>query len=106
MGAILTGPTGRKSTGVRRNQKYFTYIDGRRNSRREERARKGVRELKNRKSCGPEEVCAEMLKHGTDILKKELTWIINRWLNGEKICSNEKLHSLHKYTKKEAKSLF
>jgi len=49
----------------------------------EERVWKAVRELKNGKSCGSEGVCEEMLKHGTDNRKKVLTWIINRWLNGE-----------------------
>ena len=49
----------------------------------EERVWKAERELKNGKSCGSEGVCAEMLKHGTDNLIKVLTWIINRWLNGE-----------------------
>jgi hypothetical protein len=43
-----------------------------------------VRELKNGKSCGPEGVYAEMLKHGTDKLIM-LTWIINRCLNGEEV---------------------
>ena len=44
----------------------------------EERVRKTVRELKNGKSCGPEGVYAEMLKHGTDKLITVLTWLINR----------------------------
>jgi len=44
----------------------------------EERLRKAVREIKNRKSCGPEGVYAEMLKHGKDKLIKMLTWVINR----------------------------
>ena len=44
----------------------------------EERVRKAVRELKNGKSCGPEGVYAEMLKHGTDKLITMLTWVINR----------------------------
>jgi hypothetical protein len=74
MGAILPGPTYRKSTTVRRKQKYFTYTDGQRNSRSEERVRKAVREVKNGKSCGREGVYAEMLKHGTDKLIKMLTW--------------------------------
>jgi len=42
-----------------------------------------VRELKNGKSCGPEGVYAEMLKHGTEKLITMLTWVINRCLNGE-----------------------
>jgi hypothetical protein len=66
MGAILPGPTYRKWTTVRRKQKYLNYTDGCRNSRCEERVRKAVRELKNGKSCGPEGVYVEMLKHGTD----------------------------------------
>jgi hypothetical protein len=48
-------------TRVQRNQKH-----GWRNSRSEERVRKAVKELNNGKSCGPEGVYAEMLKHGTD----------------------------------------
>ena len=42
-----------------------------------------MRELKNGKSCGPEGVYAEMLKHGTEKLITMLTWVINRCLNGE-----------------------
>ena len=49
----------------------------------EERVRKAVRELKNGKSCGPEGVYAEMLKHGTDKFIPMLTWVINRCLNGK-----------------------
>jgi hypothetical protein len=49
----------------------------------EERVRKAVRELRNGKSCGPEGVYAEMLKHGTDKLIKMLIWVINRCLNRE-----------------------
>jgi hypothetical protein len=52
---------------------------------REERVRKAVRELKNGKSCGPEGVYAEMLKHGTDKLITMLKWTINRCLNGEEV---------------------
>ena len=40
-------------------------MDGERVEVSEERVRKAVRELKNRKSCGTEGVYAEMLKHGT-----------------------------------------
>jgi len=61
-----------------------TQMDGETVEVSEERIRKTVRELKNGKSCGPEGVYAEMLKHGTDKLIKILTWIINRYLNGEK----------------------
>jgi len=43
----------------------------------EERVRKAVRALKNGKSCGPEGVYVEMLKHGTDKLIKMLKWVIN-----------------------------
>ena len=49
----------------------------------EERVGKAVRELKNGKTCGPEGIYAEMLKHGTDKLIKMLTWVINRRLNEE-----------------------
>jgi len=42
-----------------------------------------VRELKNGKSCGPEGVYAEMLKHGTDKLITMFTCVINTCLNGE-----------------------
>jgi len=42
-----------------------------------------VRGLKYGKSCGPEGVNVEMLKHGTDKLIKMLTFVINRCLNGE-----------------------
>jgi hypothetical protein len=45
----------------------------------EERVRKAVRELRNGKSCGPEGVYVEVLKHGTDKLIAVLTWVINRW---------------------------
>jgi hypothetical protein len=50
-----------------------------------QRVRKAVKELKNGKSCGPEGVYAETLKHGTDKLITMLTWIINRCLNGEEV---------------------
>jgi hypothetical protein len=65
----------------------------------EERVRKAVRELKNGKSCGPEGVYAEMLKHGTDRLITMLTWIINRCLNGEEVPQQWKfpyISSIHK----------
>ena len=52
-------------------------MDGERVEVSEERVRKAVRELKNGKSCGPEGVYAEMLKHGTDKLTTMLTWVIN-----------------------------
>jgi len=73
MGAILPGPIYRKSTRVQRKQKYLTYTDGWRNSRSEEMVRKAVTELKNGKSCGPEGVYREILKHGTYKLIKILT---------------------------------
>ena len=60
-----------------------TQMDGETVEISEERVRKAVRELKNGKSCGPEGVHVEMLKHGTDKLTKMLTWVINRFLNGE-----------------------
>ena len=47
----------------------------------EKMMRKAVREIKNGKSCGPEGVYAEMLKHRTDKLTKMLTRLINRCLN-------------------------
>jgi len=53
-------------------------MDGERVEVSEERVRKAVRELKNGKSCGPEGVYAEMLKHGKDKLITMLTWVINR----------------------------
>ena len=65
--------------------KHFTYTDGEIVEVSEERVWKAVRELKNGKSCGPEGVYAEMLKHGTDKLIKMLTWVMNRCLNGEEI---------------------
>jgi hypothetical protein len=58
-----------------------------------------VREIKNGKSCGPEGVYAEMLKHGTDKLITMLTWTINRCLNGEEVPQQWKvayISSIHK----------
>ena len=58
-----------------------------------------MRELKNEKSCGPERVYAEMLKHVTDKLIKMLTWVINRCLNGEETLQQWKvayISSIHK----------
>jgi len=104
MGAILSEFTYRKSTRVRRNHKHYAHTDGWRNSRSEERIRKAVRELKNGKSCGPEGVNAEMLKHGTDKLITTLTWIINRCLNGEEVPQQWKfayISSIHKKGSKE-----
>ena len=72
----------------------------------EERVRKAVKELKNGKSCGPEGVKAEMLKHRTDKLIKMLTWAVNRCLNGEEAPQQWKvayISSIHK--KKEAKKI-
>jgi hypothetical protein len=67
--------------------KNFTHIQigGERVEVNEEGLRKAVKEVKNGKSCGPEGVYAEMLKHGTDKLITMLTWIINRCLNGEEV---------------------
>jgi hypothetical protein len=99
VGAILPGPTYRKSNRVRRNQKYLTYTDERRNNRSEERVRKAVIGVKNGKSCRPEGVYAEMLEHGTDKLIKMLTWVINRCLNGEEAPQQWKvayISSIHK----------
>jgi len=65
----------------------------------EERVRKAVRELKNGKSCGPDGVYAEMLKHGTNKLIKMLTWVINRCLNGKEAlqqCKVAYISSIHK----------
>jgi len=46
--------------------KHFPYTDGEIVEISEENVRKAVREIKNGKSCGPEGVYAELLKHGTD----------------------------------------
>jgi hypothetical protein len=105
MGAILPEPTNRKSTRVRRNQKHYTYTDGWRKRRSEERVRKTVIELKNGKSCGPEGVYAEMLKHGTDKLIKMLTWVINRCVNGEEVPQQWKVAYNSSVHKKEAKKI-
>jgi len=106
MGAISPGPTYRKSTRVRRKQKYFTYTDGWRNSRSKRRkGTEGVREPKNGKSCGPEGVHVEMLKHGTDKLIKMLTWVINRCLNGEETPQQWKIAYISSIKKKEAKKI-
>jgi len=48
-------------------------MDGERVEISEESVRKAVREMKNGKSCGPEGVYAEVLKHGTDKLITMLT---------------------------------
>ena len=61
--------------------------------------RKAVREIKNGKSCGPEGVYAEMLKHRTDKLTKMLTRLINRCLNWEEAPQQWKvayISSIHK----------
>jgi hypothetical protein len=60
MGTTLPGTAYRESARVQRNQKYHTYTVS------EERVRKAVRELRNGKSCGPEGIYAEMLKHATE----------------------------------------
>ena len=82
-------------------------MDGKRMEVSEERVRKAVRELKNGKSCGPEGVYAEMLKHGTDKLIAMLTWVINRFLNGEGVPQQWKvayISTIHK--KKKQRRLF
>ena len=79
-------------------------MDGERVEVSEERVRKAVRELKNGKSCGPEGVYAEMLKHGTDKLIAMLTWLINRCLNEEEVPQQWKvayISSIHKKGSKE-----
>ena len=79
-------------------------MDGEKVEVNEERVRKAVRELKNGKSCGPEGVYAEMLKHGTDKLITVLTWVINRCLNGEEVPQQWKvayISSIHKKGSKE-----
>ena len=79
-------------------------MDGEKVEVSEERVRKAVRELKNGKSCGPEGVYAEMLKHGTDKLITMLTWVINRCLNGEEVPQQWKvayISSIHKKGSKE-----
>jgi hypothetical protein len=58
---------------------------------------------KNGKSCGPEGVYIEMLKHGTDKLITMLTWVINRCLMEKKFHNNGKLLTFHQYTKKGSK---
>jgi len=71
---------------------------------REERVRKAVGELKNGKSCGPEGVYAEMLKHGTDKIITMLKWVINRCLNEEEVPQQWKvayISSIHKKGSKE-----
>jgi len=106
MGAILLGATYRKSTRVRRKQSISpTQTDGEIVEASEERLRKAVRELKNGKSCGPEGVYAELLKHGTDKLINILTWVINRYLNVEEAPLHWKLLTFHQYTTKEAKKI-
>jgi len=62
-----------------------------------------VRELKNGKSCGPEGVYAEILKHGTEKLIKMLTWVINRCLNGEEIPQQWKVAYISSISKKGSK---
>jgi len=62
-----------------------------------------VRELKNGKSCGPEGVYAEMLKHGTDKLISMLTGVINRYLNGEEVPQQWKVTYISPIHKKGSK---
>jgi hypothetical protein len=57
------------------------------------------------KSCGPEGVYAEMLKHGTDKLITMLTWIINTFLNGEKVTQQWKVSYISSVHKKEVKEI-
>jgi len=82
-----------------------TQMDGETVEISEERVRKAVRELKNGKSCGPEGVYAEMLKHGTDKLIKMLSWVINRCLNGEETPQQWKIAYISSIHKKEAKKI-
>ena len=77
------------------------YATGWRKSR--SKWRKAVRELKNGKSCGPEGVYAEILKHGTEKLIKMLTWVINRCLNGEEIPQQWKVAYISSISKKGSK---
>ena len=63
-----------------------------------------MRQLKNGKSCEPEGVYVEMLKHGTDKLITMLTWVINRYLNGEEVPQQWKvayISSTHRKGSKE-----
>jgi hypothetical protein len=69
----------------------------------EERVRKAAREPNNGKSCGPEGVYIEILKHGTDKLITTLTWIINRCLNGEEFPQQRKVAYILLIHKKESK---
>ena len=64
-----------------------------------------MRELKNGKSCRPEVVYAEMLKHGTDKLITMFTWVINRYLNGEEVPQQWKVAYISSIRKKEAKKI-
>ena len=94
MGAILPGPEYKGTKNI-----LPTRTEGKKVEVSEERLRKTVRELKNGKSCGPEGVYAEMLKHGTDKLITMLTWVINRCLNGEEVPQHWKvayISSIHK----------
>jgi len=60
-----------------------------------------VRGLKYGKSCGPEGVYVEMLKHGTDKLIKMLTFVINRCLNGEETLQHWKVAYTSSINKKD-----
>ena len=70
----------------------------------EERVRKAARELKDGKSCGPEGVYAELIKHGTGKLIKMLTWVINRCLNGEEAPQQWKVAYVSPIHKKRSKN--
>jgi len=76
-----------------------TQMDGETVEVIEERVRNAVREIKNGKSCGPEGLHVEMLKHGTDKLIKMLAWVINRCIDGEETPQQWKvayISSIHK----------
>jgi len=70
-----------------------------------ERVRKAVREPKNGKSCGPEGVYAEMLKHGKDKLIIMLTWVINRCIKVEETLQQWKVAYISSIHKKGSKKV-
>lgn len=64
-----------------------------------ETVKKAIMDLKNGKASGPEGICAEMLKNGTDKLHNNLTFIINNCLNGHPVPEPWKeayISSIHK----------
>ena len=65
-----------------------------------------MREMKNGKSCGPEGIYAEMLKHGTEKLITMLTWVVNRCLNGEEVPQQWKVTYISLIHKKGSKEYF